>query len=425
MNYNILPLIIHIPLIIFLINYIRKKSRQHPLNTIYYPAALFKIAAGIGVGIVYRFYYNSGDTLLYYDDSLKLGSLCFRDPELFVDTVFLNGVPTDYSFAFAEQPRAFFFVKIISFLNIFAFDDYWIMSAYLSLFSFAGFWRLSKVLVNYFHLPNLAVVFSLFFFPSVVFWSSGVLKDSIAMGCICFIIYYTILFAHGLRRLTWYEYAMVAVFIITLAILKYYYFAVLAPVLLSYSAIVLLQKNVIIKKDDTVAIVLFSVLFCVFIFLATFIHPNLSLNNFVQALYNNYLATLYASIGKHVFVFVNFSPSLLSMIPYIPKAILIGLFRPWPGDISGIFSVPVYIENAVIVILTLTSAYAWVKKKYPVSLSGVAVSTYVLLLAILLTFASPNWGSLLRYKVGFLPFFLLLITSFNPIFIYLSKKIDI
>ena len=422
----ILPFIIHIPIIIFLINFIKRRSKQHPLNSIYYPAAVLKIAAGVAVGIVYGFYYHSGDTISFYNDSVQLGSLCFRDPDLFFDTVFLNNLPSDNSFIYAEQPRAFFFVKILSFLNIFAFDDYWVMSAYLSLFSFAGLWRLSKVLINYFHLPSFAVLFSFFVFPSVVFWSSGILKESVSMGCIAFIVYYTILFAHGLRAIKWYEYTFIALFIVVLVGLKYYYFAVLAPVLLAYISVVLIQKNIIKQKDNVLTIILFGILFCVFILLATYIHPNLSLQNFVQALYNNYVATLYASIGRQVFVFLNFSPSLLSMIPYIPKAILIGLFRPWPGDITGVvFSKFVYIENGVIIVLTLTSLYAWVKNKYPVSLSAVAVTTYVVLLATLLTFASPNWGTLSRYKVVFMPFFLLLITSFNPIFIYLSKKIDI
>lgn len=420
----ILAFIIHIPLIIFLISFIRKKSKQHPLNSIYYPAVIYKIAAGIALGAIYVLYYQGGDTLLYYEDSEKLGSFCFRDWSLFVDTLF-NNLPSDYSFIYAEQPRAFFFVKIVSILNIFTFSNYWVMSAYLSLFSFAGLWRLSKVLINYYHLPSLSVAFSLFLFPSVVFWSSGLLKDSLAVGCMAYMVYYGILFVHSLRAIKWYEYIFVVVVAVVLAIIKYYYFAILLPVLFSYIFVVFLQRKIIKQKSNLVAVVLFAVVFCVFIYLATFLHPNLSLNNVVQALYTNFITTLYASAGKDVFVFVNFRPNFSSMIPYIPKAILIGLFRPWPGDISGSFSTPVYIENAVIMLLTLTSTYAWFKNKFSISLSAVAVSTYVLILATLLTFASPNWGSLVRYKVGFMPFFLLLITSINPFFVYLSKKFDL
>ena len=47
---------------------------------------------------------------------------------------------------------------------------------------------------------------------------------------------------------------------------------------------------------------------------------------------------------------------------------------------------------------------------------------YVSILAITMAFASPNWGSLVRYKVGYLPFFLLLILNNNPVIDQLEKR---
>jgi len=425
MESTALAFVIHIPIILSLLIYLKGKAKRHPLNSLYYPLVFLKLAAGTAVGFIYYHYYYGGDTFLYYEDSVRLGSLCFRDFDTFVSTIFFDNLPSDYHFYYGMQPRAFFFVKILSFLSIFTFNEYWVMAAYLSLFCFAGFWRLSKVLVSYYHLPSVAVLFSLFLFPSVVFWSSGLLKESLVMGCIAYLVYYTILFVHKLRTIHWYEYALIVACIIVLGIIKYYYFAVLIPVLISYISVVRFQRKVLKQRKDAIAIVLFCIVFVVLVFLASFLHPNLSLNSFAQALYTNYIATLRVSMGRNVFIFENFKPWLSSMLPYIPKALFIGLFRPLPGDINGAFAKLTYIENFLVILFSLSAIYLWVKRKFPVSLSAVAACTYVVLLAILLTFASPNWGTLARYKVGFMPFFLLVITSFNPIFIYLSKKINL
>ncbi len=48
------------------------------------------------------------------------------------------------------------------------------------------------------------------------------------------------------------------------------------------------------------------------------------------------------------------------------------------------------------------------------------VVNYIILMASFLSFASPNWGSLTRYKVSFMPLFVLLLLSELPIILKLD-----
>ena len=45
---------------------------SNALKIIFWPAVVFKSLAGIGVGILYVFYYKQGDTLAFFGDGVQL-----------------------------------------------------------------------------------------------------------------------------------------------------------------------------------------------------------------------------------------------------------------------------------------------------------------------------------------------------------------
>jgi hypothetical protein len=144
----------------------------------------------------------------------------------------------------------------------------------------------------------------------------------------------------------------------------------------------------------------------------------------MESLLRNYEATLQVSNGKNVFYFSGLSGSFSSLFLQFPKSVLIGLFRPLPGDVISKMGYLAMLENVFVVIFfVLTVIYLFAKKPHaPDMLLLTAAIMYVLVLSFLLPIASPNWGSLVRYKVGYMPFLLLLITFRNPLILYLESR---
>ncbi|MDH5251600.1 MAG: hypothetical protein OEW40_21575, partial [Cyclobacteriaceae bacterium] len=52
---------------------------QSPVRKVYWPALLTKLIAGICVGLVYTYYYSTGDTIGYFDDGVLLADFARAD----------------------------------------------------------------------------------------------------------------------------------------------------------------------------------------------------------------------------------------------------------------------------------------------------------------------------------------------------------
>ena len=128
-----------------------------------------------------------------------------------------------------SQSRSLFLVKIVSFIAIFTRDNYWIISLYFSLVSFwAGFLLFQKVSTA-FPATKLAAAIAFLFFPSVVFWSSGIIKESLALaGLFILVRVYIALLTNS--KLSWWEYLLTPIAAIIVWNLKYYWMAVFIPV---------------------------------------------------------------------------------------------------------------------------------------------------------------------------------------------------
>ena len=66
--------------------------RQRP-DSLFWPALILKICAGVVLGLLYRFHYQSGDTLLFFQDAIFLSKKCFESPVDYLQTqnIFYSG----------------------------------------------------------------------------------------------------------------------------------------------------------------------------------------------------------------------------------------------------------------------------------------------------------------------------------------------
>jgi hypothetical protein len=72
----------------------------------------------------------------------------------------------------------------------------------------------------------------------------------------------------------------------------------------------------------------------------------------------------------------------------------------------------------ILIVSRLTRLQGIKREKY--SLITFAVLVYSVLLCIFLTLSSPNLGTLARYRIGFLPFFVFVLVYQNPLVNFIS-----
>lgn len=381
------------------------KKNDHLLHMLYWPALAVKIVAGISLGIIYSTYYPVSDTFTFFQLAADKADLARTDFSSYLN--FLLSKSEGY---FLGEHRTIFYTKITSVLALITGNNYWLTAAYYSLLSFFSAWYLAKTIARIFPDYKIAACIAFLFFPSVVFWSSGVIKESLAMTALFFL---TIVF---LKVWTKEKLSVIAILLSVIAVwtifnLKYYYLAVFIPVTVT----ALLARWICnVKKIEATyqQIILWMCLLGGGFFLATFLHPNVSPNKVLTIIVANNKVFMDACTPDDVIHFYNLQSTWLSMLINSPWALISGLFRPFLWEANTIFKFITGLENLVLLVLAVISLRS-IKHIVlsPYRLLILSVILYCAFLSIFLALSTPNFGTLARYGVGFLPFVVLLVMN--------------
>ena len=407
----IFPIINLIIIGLFLIWLYKKNDK---LRKYFFLAAVFKLLCGLGIGLLYQYYYTFGDTYVFFNEAEALNKVASIDFGAYLEYLF--GMNDEaFSSSYDYQPRALFLVKILSVINLLTGGDYWISSLYFSLFAFSGSWFAVTTFLKYYDQYKGAIILSFFYFPSVVFWSSGLIKESVAMGCIYIIVSLLLIFYQECK-LNIYQILTLVLTLLILWNIKYYYAGIIILLGFSLLTISLITRSFNkIKHNGYGQIGLFFLLIVIASLVVTQLHPNFYLHRILEVIVDNYLAFQNISEPGDFVVFNSLEPNVLSFIYYFPKALISGLFRPFIGESIEPFKIVAGLENLLLAVLFIFALSKLPQKVQPTSrLLILTAIMFIVIMAVLLTLSSPNYGSLIRYKTGFLPFFVLLITMQNP-----------
>ena len=405
--------------------YWHKRLSPSPIRTFFLPALLFKVGAGLLLGLIYRFYYHGGDTFVYFEDAEILANLAYQSPISYLKA--WTGSPLAM-LNYADQPRALAIVKIISIPAIITFKNYWITSIYLSLFSFFGMWKLAVFLSSVQENFKYPAVAAFLFYPSVIYWSAGVLKEPVIMGClsICLVIYLPYVLKQ--ERLRFFQFLLSLLLMFIIWQLKFYYAAVFVPLLFAIVFNTYI-KNISVRYRNSLTLQFMLTIFVPLLsyFFMSGINPMLSFENlFAEILKNHdwYLVNGALPLEGHIH-YSELKPDIISFIKNAPLALFSGLFRPLVFDAHNLLQTLAGMENTLLLILfaaALLKVYK-LKRSRHIYLFLITV-IYVVLLATLLAIAAPNFGTLMRYKIAFLPFLVFLILVNNPLLHILKTGIS-
>lgn len=397
---------IHTALIGFIAIIAFNQFKQVIKPSIYWIALVLKLASGIILGWIFVAFYESGDTIHFFQEAKELASVPFNE---YMEKLFEIS-----SYQTTNQPRVVFFTKIISFLALITDGNYWISSLYLSLISFlSSCYFVTKLARLYPSLLKLSILCFLFI-PTIIFWSSGILKDTLAYSAVLITvttilsIYHSHIPSHSNKALT-----LVAIFILWR--IKHY----LLITLLLFAGVLFFLQLVKSKKTSTkwlaIAILGSSLI------ASQFIHPYLNLSRITETLYENNHAINLKTDQEDLLNILIEEPSWSSILREVPLALKTGLFRPSLFDKTSIWGMLHQVENTLLTVLAVLSILLIFKEKLKLDRTLIAASILsVLFLATLLALSTPNFGTLVRYKNAFMPF-LFLVSSILPYRYFTSK----
>jgi hypothetical protein len=410
----------NILLIVGLIMWLWKQRWGTVLQPYWVPALLLKLFCGILMGLLYHFYYKAGDTLTYFNASLKLTTYAQENPSLYLKLILFNEFESEQfrntiPFSkFAGFSNSFFMLKLTSLLNVITGNSYYLNALYFSLFSFWGMAKLAAVLTIVYPGTKKAAIVGLLFFPSVVFWSSGLLKDALLMGSMCWIIAFILQLAHK-QPIKWTELVLFPFMLYLFIRIKLFFSAALLLFLIAYLIVNALTRYFPSLKRTGIQLGLYGILLVLVGGVGTQLINIYKVNFIVEQLVRTYESMRVLSLHVPHIEYPDLKPTFQSVLAHSPEALLNALFRPYIGEASGFLYIFSGLENLFLIILFLMAVISgFVKRNSKEScaefhLFYLAISLFILIAAIVNGISTPNFGTLTRYKIIFLPFLVYLL----------------
>jgi len=409
--------------IIFFLCFLIWRRQDKSLRMYFWLGLGLKLAAGIALGLVYKYHYSVGDTFGFFEDASKLSELFWSSPRAYFSFI-IAGNESEHVLGLLinNQSRSLFLVKIVSLFAIVTRDNYWITSLYFSLVSFCAGFLLFQKIAGFFPATKTAAAIAFLFFPSVVFWSSGVIKESLALAALFILVRMYITLLVNLRP-SWWEYLLAPFALVLVWNLKYYWIAVFIPVSSTTLLIHFFTRQT--KLEPWAKILMWLAAFVVLCFCVTLVHPNFYLENFLLVLVENYEQFIRISPPANI-VHYALQPTWASIIVNSPLALMTGLFRPFFWETHNFLQLAVSIENLFLFGMFVMILPKWrlvMESKYRYLIFSTII--YIVILCVFLALSTPNFGTLARYKVGFQPFLVFMVLADNSTLNWMKSRLSI
>ena len=408
-------------IIVLGVAFLIRSKVTNPLTRRYFiPALLFKILGAIALGLIYQFYYEGGDTLNYYQGASVIFEAFLNSPAKAFDLIFANGKHQPDTFQYSSQIiyfkdlHSYFVVRIAALFSFITLNSYSGIAILFATFSFSGLWAMYSVFHKLYPRLHLAFAIAIFFFPSVFFWGSGILKDTITLGALGWAVY-------GLAQVFIFRKKVVLSALVTILMLWVIYQVKIYILLCFLPAAILwifftYYKNISIPA---VRIVSFPVVAITIALLSYFAvkkvgedNRRYNLDRITQTAESTARWLTYVSEreGGSVYKLGDYDYSVQGIIRKMPKAIWVTLFRPYPWESYNIVMLLSSLESLVMLILTLgiviKSGFIRVIKNITTNPFLIFCITFAITFAFAVGISTYNFGSLVRYKIPMMPFYL-------------------
>jgi len=411
--------------------YSKKKYRDKKIRKYFRYGLILKLLGSLAVGLIYQYVFGYGDTYYYHSGATSFSSNFFTNFQMTAKLLW-NDSAYNYAYigsyfrhvgALVARDSSLFVMKVGGILGLFTFSTYLGTSLLFATFAFAGSWKIFKVFYDLYPQLHKQIAISTLYIPSVILWGAGFMKDPIVMGALGYLFHssYMLFF----KRKSVFKYGIICfISSYVIIIVKVYVFLAFFPALAMW--IILNYKNKIRNSTLRGLIMPFAILL-IGIFGITGYSSITSIDKFkvyslenvagnAHQMVNSYNEINLASeeSGKGSlsnFSIGTFEPTLFGMLKLFPQAVSATLYRPYIWEAGSLFNLLSALENTVFLFFTL---YILLKRKIIYFIRDILRNadtffclTFVLILAFMVGISTANFGTLVRYKIPCLPFFLM------------------
>lgn len=422
--FSIVDLIIS-PLFLMLIYFVSKsiqlrKIKDNPSYRYYLQGLFLKLFGGLAVCLIYVFYYGFGDTLNYFSDSAVISNLFLKSPAAALKFTFnqdpelwyLFDEDTGYPIYFSDE-RAIIVVKMTWILCLLSFKSYIGMTFLLAWISFFPIWRFYQMLIVEFPQLTRQFAYALFFIPSVFFWGSGLLKDTITFSAVClFASSYSIIMIQK-RQYALNLFLMIFASILLIWVKPYIFFALLPGTVLWFGGMQLSKMdNKLVRSFTTPFLISLSLIAGYFMLrmMSTFL-GDFSLENVLDKALVTQQDLKNERYQGNSFDIGEFDTTISGTLAKMPAAINAALFRPYLWESNNVAMLLSGIENFL---LLSFSIYLLIKLRV-YNLFRLMFRHRILFFTVYFSLffsfsvglTTSNFGALVRYKIPAIPFYVI------------------
>jgi len=385
-----------------------------------------KIFGGLGFALVYTYYYSyGGDTMAYYHDASLISDYFFKDP---IDALRLlwnpitvesgNAQEVIRQFALVHTGSEFPVVRTAAILNLIGMNSFYSTTILFATVSYFGVWHFFLVFAKRYPQIKNQLAIAILFIPSVFFWGSGIMKDSMVIGYLGLMLYGIDRFLEtGFKRVFW---SLVTLYCgMVIFSVKAYVIMALAPALVIW--VVLNTKDKIKSKLIRVSVIPFLIAISI-VGMAFSLEvlgryqSKYSMENFFSSAHS--MQNWHYQEGSNTseshgrgssYTLGDYDPSVAGTLKQFPAAVNVTFFRPYFWEIKNVAMLASAIESFIMLLFTL---YIFIGLGPFRILRLLAADSFLLMsiafaifFAFAVGFTSYNFGALARYKIPCIPFY--------------------
>jgi hypothetical protein len=415
------------PFYLALFSFLFSKLRQNysdPLLKKYHKQGFWVKVIACVAFTIFNAYISPGDsTGLYHKEGVNIFHLIQKDLNN-IGMLFSDGKDFDesllkdpYNAGYFKAPNNFLVTKLVAAVSFFTFGKYMVINLVFALIAFTGAWKL--FLFFYEQYPKLHKKFAIaiLFLPTFIFWSAGILKDTICIAALGWITYGLYEIFHR-KKSIFKNTVIVLIFSYLLIILKVY-------ILISYVPFFILF--IILKNMQSVTSVAIKYLIAPALIVGSMFGFTKVLNSYGDELGQFAVKDVTKSIKRYNKAYENqvnsgtansnfslgveFDGSMVGLVKLAPIAISTTFFRPFLWESHKPSTILSSIEALLLMLFTIYIIFKAGFISFFKLISSDPLIMYCFLFscvfALFVGASTLNFGSLVRYKIPCMPFYLI------------------
>lgn len=401
---------------------VKRKKYDDPLLRKYHQRGFWiKIIASI-LFVVYYSYLTAGDTtVLYQHEGNNLYHLILKNGSNF-NYLFKRGkdfdlslVDNPYNRGYFREESNFMIIRLDALFSFICFGSYAVINLIFASLAFSGLWKLYLFFYDQYPKLHKQFAISILYFPSLAFWSSGLLKDSLCIAAIGWLTYS--LYSLLIKKKSFVKNCII-IFIATyfLVVLKVYILLAYLPFYILFLILKIVQpikfkffRYLLAPVFIAITVYSFTTILSSYneelgAYAVTDLTSSIShLNEVIEDRTGREDAASNFSLGE------TFDGTFNGLIRIAPLAVATTFFRPFIWEAHKISQLMAALESLVLMFFTLYVLISGGLFNFFKNIFADPAIMYCFLFAVVFGLfigaSTLNFGTLVRYKIPCLPFY--------------------